>query len=376
VTDLSTTPFAVDRYDNPETIRLRKYATGAHLILEAMEIETGRTPREVVWQEGKARLYRYEPAAEKRFAVPVVLIYALILRPYIVDLLPGNSLVEYLVNEGFDVYLLDWGVPGPEDENLSFENYVLDYMPEAREQVLSSSRAEKLTFFGYCQGGTMSLMYASLFPGKPPKNLVLLATPVDFAPDNPGLFGLWSVLTSGKYFDPDLFFNPDLVVEAFGNFPADVPSRFTDATTSTLKPLADYYANVHARLWENTEQKKAFESFLAVSKWVDDGVPFPGEAFRQWIRDFYYKNKLAKGELELRESRVDLSNVECPVLNIAGEKDYISPLSQAEPTMDLVGSEDKEFLVLDTGHMGLMASPVARNQLWPRIRDWLEPRSR
>ncbi len=374
--DLSTTPFAVDRYDNPETARLRKYATGAHLILQVSEIETGRTPREVVWQEDKARLYRYKPAAEKRFPVPVLLVYALILRPYIVDLVPGNSLVEYLGNEGFDVYLLDWGVPGDEDRQLSFENYVLDYLPEAVEQVLSNSGAEELSLFGYCQGGTMSLMYASLFPGKPPKNLILLATPVDFAPDNPGLFGLWSVLTSGKYFEPDLFFDPDLVVETFGNFPANVPSRFTGAATSTLKPLADYYARVHARLWENVEQKKAFESFLAVSKWVDDGVPFPGEAFRRWIRDFYYKNKLAKGEFELRGRRVDLSNVECPVLNIAGEKDYISPLSQAEPTMDLVGSEDKEFLVLDAGHMGLMASPIAKEELWPRVRDWLESRSR
>ncbi len=193
---------------------------------------------------------------------------------------------------------------------------------------------------------------------------------MDFAPDNPGLFGLWSVLTSGKYFDPDL------VVETFGNFPANVPSRFAGAATSTLKPLADYYARVHARLWENVEQKKTSESFRAVSKWVDDGVPFPGEAFRRRIRNFYHKNKLAKGEFELCGRRVDLSNVECPVLNIAGEKDYISPLSQAEPTMDLVGSEDKEFLVLDAGHMDLMASPVAKEELSPRVRDWLESRSR
>jgi polyhydroxyalkanoate synthase len=166
------------------------------------------------------------------------------------------------------------------------------------------------------------------------------------------------------------------VVETFGNFPADLPSRFADAATSTLKPLADYYASVHASLWENTEQKKAFESFLAVSKWVDDGVPFPGEAFRQWIRGFYQENKLVKGELELRGRRVDPSNIECPVLNIAGTKDYICPLSQAEATMDLIGSRDKEFLVLDAGHLGLMASSVAKDELLPRAKDWLELRSR
>jgi polyhydroxyalkanoate synthase len=118
------------------------------------------------------------------------------------------------------------------------------------------------------------------------------------------------------------------------------------------------------------------DAFLAASEWVDDGVRFPGEAFRQWIRDFYQKNKLAKGELELRGQRVDLSNIECPILNIAGSKDFICPLPQAETAMGLVGSQDKEFLVLDAGHVGLMAGPVAENELWPRVRDWLKPRSK
>ena len=119
----------VDDIDNPETIRLKKYATGAHLLLEADPVETGRTPKEVVWTKNKARLYRYEPEKGKRHPVPVLLVYALILRPYVLDLIPGNSLIEYLVGEGFDVYMLDWGVPGDEDKDLSFEHYVLDYLP-------------------------------------------------------------------------------------------------------------------------------------------------------------------------------------------------------------------------------------------------------
>lgn len=123
------------------------------------------------------------------------------------------------------------------------------------------------------------------------------------------------------------------------------------------------------------EAEGTLETFLAASKWVDDGVPFPGEAFEQWIGDFYQKNRLARRELELRGRRVDLSNIECPVLNIAGSKDYVCPLSQARSTTDLVGIEDSELLVLDAGHVGLMAGPVARDELWPRIRDWLGPRS-
>lgn len=135
-----------------------------------------------------------------------MLVYALILRPYILDLVPGNSFVEYLVEKGFDVYMLDWGIPGNEDKHLSFEDYVLDYMPEAVEQVLTNSHAEELTLFGYCQSGTISAIYASLLPDKPLKNLVLLTTPIDFAPEDPGLFGLWTIWSrnSEKLLDPDL----------------------------------------------------------------------------------------------------------------------------------------------------------------------------
>jgi polyhydroxyalkanoate synthase subunit PhaC len=370
----NVTLLSVDNCDNPETIRFKKYATGLQLISDGPGIQTGQTPRKVIWTKGRARLHHYEPEKDKQHPVPVLLVYALILRPYILDLMPGNSLVEYLVGEGFDVYLLDWGVPEDEDKDLSFDNYVLDYLPEAVGQVLITSNTQKLTLFGYCQGGTIAAMHAALFSEGPLRNLVLLATPVDFAPEYPGLFGLWTVLTSGKYFDPNLLFDPDLVVEAFGNVPADLPSRLVEARTSVFEPLASH-AVTYAKLWERMGREGSLESLLAVSKWVDDGVPFPGEAFRRWIRDFYQQNRLAKGELELRGRLVDLSKIEVPLLNIAGSKDYICPLSQAEPTMDLVGSEDKELLVLDGGHVGLMAGPIAKENLWPRIRDWLEPRS-
>ena len=109
-------------------------------------------------------------------------------------------------------------------------------------------------------------------------------------------------------------FDPDPVVEAYGNFPADLPGRLLGAAISPLLNYAGTYVN----LWENVKRDRSAESFLGVSKWVDDGVPFPGEAFRRWIKDFYQQNKLAKGELQLRGRRVDLSNIGCRVLNIAG----------------------------------------------------------
>ena len=368
----AATPFEISNYDNPETIRMRKYATGTHLVVHATEVETGLTPKQEVWQRGEARLYRYEPGRQKEYSVPLLIVYAPILRPYVLDLVPGNSFVEYLLAEGFDVYLLDWGnAGGPEDKHLSFEDWILDYMPEAVEGVLAESGAGGLTVFGYCQGGTMSAMYASLFPKEHLKNLILLATPTDFAPEDPGIFGLWTLWTrnSEKYFDPDW------MVRAFGNVPEDFLKRLNETWASALGPLPGL-AGSYAKAWERVMPEKTMSAWLAVSKWVDDGKPFPGEAFRQWIREFYQQNKLPKGEIELRGQRVDLSNIECPLLNVAGSKDFICPVAQAEATMGLVGSRDKEMVVLDAGHVGLMAGPVAKEELWPRVRGWLEPRSK
>jgi polyhydroxyalkanoate synthase len=142
----------VKDHDNPETIRLKKYATGAHLLLEEDPADTGRTPKATVWTKNKARLYRYEPEKEKKYPVPILIVYALINRPYVLDLIPNNSLIEYLVGEGFDVYMLDWGIPGDEDKDLSFEHYVLDYLPRAAKKVMRISGSEEFTLFGYCMG--------------------------------------------------------------------------------------------------------------------------------------------------------------------------------------------------------------------------------
>ncbi len=340
---------------------LEKYAEGTRILSEGARTLTGQTPKEAIWTKNKARLYRYEPAAEKKHPVPVLMVYALINKPYVLDLLPGNSLIEHLVGEGFDVYLLDWGVPGDEDEDLDFETYLLDYIRPAVKRVLRTSRADGYTLFGYCMGGTMAAMYAALFPDSPLKNLILLTTPVDFASEKTGLPGLW---TDEKYLDPDL------LVESFGN----VPSELIDNALRMLKPVENY-VGTYATMWERILEEKPLETWEAMNKWVSDGTPFPGAAFKQWIRDFYQHNKLVKGEILLRGHEVDLSNITCPVLNIAGREDHICPLPQAEPTTDLISSEDKELFIIDAGHVGLLTGRGAKKDLWPKVKDWLEERS-
>ena len=224
-------PLGIFDHDDPVSIRARKYATGTHVLLQEIGIETGVTPNEVVWTKNKARLYRYRPtdgAAGERRPVPVLLVYGFVLKPYVLDLVPGNSLVEYLVEEGFDVYLLDFGISGHEDAGLSLEDLVLNYMHDAVQNILGTSGAREVSLFGQSQGGTLCAMYASLFPDGPLKNLILLSAPTEFAPLNPGLLGLWTLASrsSGAYFDPAI------VPRFFGNLPTDLASQVINSASS------------------------------------------------------------------------------------------------------------------------------------------------
>jgi polyhydroxyalkanoate synthase len=375
-------PFGILDYDDPVTIRARKYATGTHVLLEEIGVETEATPRDVVWTRNKANLYRYRRAdgGEGRRPVPMLLIYGFVLKPYVFDLVPGNSLVEYLVEEGFDVYMLDFGISGTEDAALSIEDLVLDYMHGAVQAILETSGAEEISLFGQSQGGTLCAMYASLFPDESLKNLVLLSAPTEFAPKNPGPLGLWTLVisNSGAYFDPSI------VPGFLGNLPTDLASEVINtgasvqaaAVGTTARPLSfGVYDEALREMREWAERDVSVRSWLGVSKWVDDAAPFPGEIFRRWVGDFYQRDKLVKGEMELRGHKVDLSNIRCAVLNVSGKWDFTVAPSQTEATTALARSSDKESVSLDAGHVGMLVGPAAVGSLWPRIRDWLAPRS-
>ena len=378
-------PFGIVDYDGPETIRMRKYATGPHVLLEEIGVRTEATPRDVVWTRNNARLYRYRSAeggGGERRAVPILLTYGFVLKPYILDLVPGNSLVEYLVQEGFDVYLLDFGISVHTDAGLSLEDLVLDYIRGAVHKVLESSGAAEISLFGQSQGGTLSVMYASLFPDGPLRNLVLLSAPTEFAPLNPGPFGLWTLASRHR----GMYFDPAIVPRFLGNLPTDLTSQVltlgaalqATGVGAAARPFGRGRSVYDAALREARRLADAdvsMRSWLAVSKWVDDAAPFPGETFRKWVGDFYQRDDLVKGLVELRGSRVDLSNIRCAVLNVSGKWDYVVPPSQTEATTALASGPDQQSVSLDAGHVGMLVGPAAVDGLWPRLREWLAPRS-
>src|SRR5947209_3753251 len=144
------------------------------------EARVGQTPKDVIWQRGTAKLYHYRPTTATVYPVPLLMVHSLISKPYILDLIPGNSFIEYLVGRGFDLYMIDWGTPRPEDKTLRLESYSAELIPDVIDIVLETSDATDFSLFGYCMGGLLALLYAATHTKAPLRNLITLATPIDF----------------------------------------------------------------------------------------------------------------------------------------------------------------------------------------------------
>jgi len=348
-------PFSIPPFGMPAFGRTLRFMEA---VTDTSTAAVGQTAKDVVWASNKARLYRFRARGERRYAVPILVVHSLISRSYILDLIPGNSFIEFLVDQGFDVYLTDWGVPGDEDAGLQLEDYVLDYLPRMVEVVQRRSESEAVTMFGYCMGGLLTLLYAAAHPDSPVRNVVCLATPIDF--EQSGLQGIWS-----KQIDADR------IVATYGN----VPAALIQNSFRMLKPASEFSPVRFIGLWQNVENDKFVEQFRAFDRWTQEHIPFPGACFRQVNRDLAKGNKLVQGGMELDGEPVSLGDIKQSFLAIAAEADHIVPLSSTEMLCDLVGSEDKEFVTLPGGHVGLAAGRNAKKTLWPRVAAWLAERS-
>jgi polyhydroxyalkanoate synthase subunit PhaC len=332
-----------------------------HAVLGAREAPVGTTPKSLVWRKNKARLYRYERATPSTQRTPVFIVVPLINRAYILDLRPGASLVEFLLEEGFDVFLLDWGIPGDEDRALNLDDLLVRYLARATRHASEVAGGAPLSLLGYCIGGTLACCYAALFGEAPVpiKNLVLFTTPIDFAAA--GKFGAWTARQ---------VFPLDLLTSVYPVVPGQVP----DMGSKMLNPLPTT-VGTYVRLWDRLgEADFDLAGWQALYRWVNEGVPFPSAAYRQWIGDFYQGNKLARGQLSIDGRRVCLAAIQCPLLNVAASADAIAPRTTTGAILRLVSSRDTQELVLVGGHVGTIVGRTARTQLWPRVADWLAHR--
>lgn len=323
------------------------------------EVDVGTTPADVVFQINNIKLLHYKPITKTQEQVPILIIYALINKPYILDLQPDRSVVKFLLQNGFDVYLLDWGAPDEKDHILTIDDYVNNFMNRIVDFILEQTGLEQLTLFGYCMGGTLSSMYVALHPEKV-KNFMVMGAPINFETDE-SLLHVWS---KPEYFDVDR------VVDTLGN----IPPEFLNGGYMFLDPIGNMYTK-YIKLLENVENDAFVRMFLRMEKWVNDGIPMAGETFREFLKNGYQQNLLIKNQWHLNGRTVNLKNITMPVLNIIGTYDHLVPPSASKPLLEYIGSKDKKEIIASTGHIGLSVSSKAYRELWPKAVEWLRPRS-
>jgi polyhydroxyalkanoate synthase subunit PhaC len=335
-------------------LTLRVAATLARL-RQARAVTVGCSAKRAVWSCGKTTLYRYQPlgaARRRRTARPVLICFALVNRPYILDLQPDRSLVRRLLEAGLSVYLIDWGDPDETDRHIDLEAYIEQHLGGAVRHVLASHGGDGLNLLGVCQGGVLSLCYSALHPDEI-ANLVLLTTPVDFhTPDN--LLSKWvRALDTG-------------LIAASGN----VPGELLNALFLALMPFR-LTQQKYVRLLAGSADQNAIEDFVRMEKWIFDSPPQAAAALAQFVRWFYQDNRLIRGTLELAGRPVKLEQVRQPLLNLYALEDHIVPASAAAVLKDCVGSRDYSALAIATGHIGMYASRAAHAQIPGRINTWL-----
>ncbi len=335
-------------------VRTRKLC---EFVLSPPEVEVGKTPKDIVYRENKANLYRYQPRTKSVKPVPVLIVYALINRLYILDLYPGRSFVEYLLDEGLQVYAVDWGTAGDEDRDVTLDDYIEGYLDRMVKKVIELSGSPQISLFGYCIGGTLATIYTALHPERV-RNLVLLTTPINF-----GEGGYLRCLVDGKYFPVDA------IVDTFGN----VPPWFIQTGFKVLNPLGDIVKFYN--FFRHLPEEGFVENFLAIEKWADDNVPFPAAAYRKFIKELYQENRLYKGTFEIDDRRVDLKEITANHLSVAARDDIIVPPEAAVCIRDLISSYDNIAIVLPGGHTGVIVGGRALKTTWPRIADWFLERS-
>jgi polyhydroxyalkanoate synthase len=324
------------------------------------QVRKGISPSEIVYEEDRVKLLHYLGNREPRCRTPLVFVYALVNRPYILDLKKGRSVVANFLEAGFDTYLVDWGIPTPADRHLTLDDYISGYLLNVLDFLRERTGSEKANVLGYCMGGTMSAMFTALHPERV-ENLILLAAPIDFA-TNDSLLNVW---TRPENFDVDKF------VDAFGNCPAE----FLQATFQLLRPVGNLLEKP-INFYEHMHEEKFLDDFLTTETWLQDNIAVPGEVYRQFVKYLYQKNLLTQNRMPVGKHIVNLQEIRCPVLNIMAENDDLVPRSQSAPFNDLVGSRDRKTLELQgSGHIGLAIGSRAQKEVWPQACRWLAERS-
>lgn len=342
-----------------DTDKAQKRALKASdVLLNPMQYDVGATPYEIVYQEDRVKLKHYfrPDNAEDKLKTPLLVVYALINRETMLDLQPDRSVVKTFLQDGIDLYMVDWGYPTRKDRYVSIDDHVNGYIGNMIDFIREKHQIPKVNLMGICMGGSFSIMYSALHPEKI-KNLITTVTPSSFDTDK-GLLYVWMK-------DIDV----DKMIQTYGNIPGDL-MNLGFLMLNPARLMIDKYIG----FMENMDNKDFVENFIRMERWIFDSPDVPGETFRQFVEDCYKKNLLIQSKMYLNGQRVDLKNLTMPLLNFYGKYDHLVPPESCDQLTKAVGSKDSEDICLETGHIGIYVSSRFQRQFAPKITRWLKER--
>ncbi|GHH98877.1 alpha/beta fold hydrolase [Neobacillus kokaensis] len=333
----------------------KKRWKGFENVFHSLPPESNLTPRQAIWKKNKAIVWFY-PAKQKKYKIPLVLIYSLVNQPFILDLGPGSSTIQNFVEEGFDVYLIDFGVPGYEDKDLTINDYITKYIQKGVQKALHHSKAKEVTLIGYCLGGTLAAMYAAIAE-EPIKNLILTVAPIDFS-SFPAFEKWFDAAKNGQL-------NFDDPLDTIGLVPGPVIQAGVRAITSPI------YFSHYLSLLNRSYDKDYVDHWHRFNHWTNNHIPFPSAALKQVINDMVIGNKLIRGGIYINGKFADLHKIYANLLVISSKNDRLVPENLTYPVMDFVSSEDKTYISVEGGHVGTLLNDGVPKYL----KNWLHERS-
>jgi len=328
---------------------------GCMEIARISTIQYHYNPRTLVYQHDKVKLYHYKSKVKKTHTIPLLVVFATVNRPEILDLFPEHSLVGGLLENGMDVYFLDWGYPDSDDKDISLGDYINEYLHHCVEHIIEASNQSKINLLGICQGGIISLCYSILYQNI--KNLVLVSTPIDFHTQDNVIAKMFRQL------------DVDALTDLIGN----VSGLWLTNFFISLRPF-ELVGKKYLRFIDNIENQEWIERFLRVEKWLYDAPDQTGASFTELIKDFYQQNKLIKGEIHVDGKRVDLKKLTIPVLNVMASEDEIVPVSATKELNKYIGSTDYTAKIFPSGHIGIYISDKVGKSMPMEIAKWLKKR--
>ncbi|GAA0846743.1 alpha/beta fold hydrolase [Marinobacter szutsaonensis] len=346
-------------------------------------VQAGQTPFETLHSDGLVSLRYYPPLQEdfielddltipverNTHRTPIVIIPPLAVNMLIYDLFPQRSLVRFLRAKGFEVYLIDWGVPKREHSHYNLHTYVAELLPAYLNRVREHSGEQELSLHGWSMGGMFTLFYSALSQDQHVRNAIVLGSPIDSHAS--GFMGVAS----------------QAIAEA-----AEVIRKRTGFRIHNLKPHW-----FHTPGWANTlgfkltnpigsvmgywelivrlGDREFVTSHATTSAFLDRMVAYPGGIIQDTVVRVWIDNQLSKGEIQIGEDLARLENVSANLLAIAGSEDTMVTPGAAKRVMDHVSSGDKTFRVVPGGHMGILAGSKAPRESWLEMAEWLAERS-